>query len=191
MSGCELTSPARLQTTPNTIAAMKPKDRSAASTFSRTTSSIVASNCAAALCWQLVCGTGTPDPRRSWKPKLAAKFLPSKIFFALRGTRGDLCDGSDRAPLAPGTHWVWFSSRRLGRFEQCRLRTLSTKCITRRGRLKCRRQFAPAPGACCAARLDCSYLQRIADERLQRASPGSVRGRIGRSLDADAGRRSG
>jgi hypothetical protein len=39
--------------TPNTIAAMKPNDSSAASTFSRTTSSIVASQMCGRLFWQL------------------------------------------------------------------------------------------------------------------------------------------
>ena len=39
--------PATLQTMPNTIAAMKPNDRTAASTFSRIVSSIVASMTAA------------------------------------------------------------------------------------------------------------------------------------------------
>ena len=67
--------PATLQTMPNTIAAMKPNDRTAASTFSRIVSSIVASITAALAGDSCSVRTGGRAPVREVRSPFAA--LPS------------------------------------------------------------------------------------------------------------------
>ena len=66
---------------PNTIAAMKPNDRSAASTFSRIESSIVASIPAT-----LAGGSSDAEgaPHRSADPMRASEWLPSKKVVAVQ-----------------------------------------------------------------------------------------------------------
>jgi hypothetical protein len=67
--------------TPKTIAAMKPNDRSAARTFSRIASSIVASFLVALVGDSLRHGT---DPHQRNEAMRLVVHLPSEKFFALR-----------------------------------------------------------------------------------------------------------